>query len=184
MKQVLLYLGHPNTTTEVIYKFLEEENIVYTTFEDKDLDLIIHDAFTNENKKGNLSSKFPFNFILFKDMDKEEVFAFISKSKHLNLSHKAMLTENNQNWTLEALLIEIEEEQQYFISYQMTMNLLKEANALDPKEYSEESYIPYRNAFLNAYIMTKQQKCNKATLDALNEEMLKTKANLIKSDLS
>ena len=180
MKQVLLYLGNSTSSSETIYHFLENENIVYTTVEDQDLNHKIEALFTEENKRGNISTKFPFNFILFKDMNKEEVFAFISKSQHLNLSHKAMLTENNIHWTLEALLKEIEEEQQYFLSYQTTMNLLKEANALDPKDYSEESYIHYRNAFLNAYIMSKNQKCDKATLDALNSEMLKTKANLIK----
>ena len=175
MKQVLLYLNQENTMVDPLFTFLEKESIAYTVIEDSHLNHKIIDLFTSQNKKGNLSKKFPFNFILFSDFTKEDIMSFLKTAnlQGIQFSHKAMLTDNNRNWTLDALLKEIEEEHEFFETWEQLHRLLKEANDLDAKLYTEDSYEAYKQSFLKAYMFTKNPQKN--LIDEIIQDLEKTK---------
>lgn len=182
MKKVLLYLGNQVFDYNDVISFLNEENILYTIVSDENKEDIIGDLLITNETNIKISSLFPINFILFAGMNKDEVFAIIQKMQNLNISfsHKAMLTENNIKWNLQALLEEMEEEHAFMLTYNKTHALLKEANSLSYEDYVEETFIPYRDAFLKAYMYIKQNKPDKDTLDELNTNIIKNRDQLKK----
>ena len=178
MRKVLLYLHDQKKLNETL-SFFQKEQIAYNVVSDKNLnDRILN--LLDLNNEPEISSAFPFSFILFVDMEKEEFMKIIHKmmEENIDISHKAMLTETNKDWKLQDLLAEIEEEHNYMQSYQLFMYLLKEANNIDETLYTEESFTPYRNRFLSAYAMYKKEKLSKEQLDVLNNAMMLCRKNL------
>lgn len=181
MKHVLLYRNNISYDENKFKKFLELNHIAYTYLEDKDLNHVVKDLFT-ENKESSICLKHPFNFILFKEFSREEVASFLNILKQLEIdfSHKAMLTETNKEWTLEELLQEISEEHDFFLSYNKVKELLKEANSLSFEEYTEESFAPYQKTFMEAYMYLQSKHQDKNILDLYIQKLEDTKKELCK----
>lgn len=181
MKHVLLYRNNNTYDEKRFIEFLELNHIAYTFLEDADLNKTVKSLFT-EKKEETICKKYSFNFILFKEFPKEEVASFLNILKQLNVpySHKAMLTETNKEWILQDLLEEISEEHEFFISYNKVRELLKEANSLNFEEYIEESFKPYKDAFMQAYVYIQSKNIDKNTLDFHIENIENTKKEIQK----
>lgn len=181
-EHALIYLGENAVYKQDIIHLLEEFDFLYTFLDDEDLNKQVSSLFHQENRASTNNQIFSFNFILFKDIDHSKILKFYKacKERGFPFSHKAVMTEHNQNWIMSELLEEIEEEHEFFALWENLNTLLKEANDSDPSQYTEASYDIYKKAFINAYIGCKQKTMNKETLVQLITDVKNARKALVK----
>lgn len=180
-EQALIYLGQSDEYKQQMITLLEEFDFQYTFLNDSDLDQSVTSLFEKE-KESTISNKlFSFNFIFFKNLDHDKILKFYKQCEQLGspFSHKAVMTEHNQHWIMSDLLKEIEEEHEFFQMWSILNGLLREANDCNPQLYTQDSYEPYKTAFINAYIFVKQPNPDKELIKKLIDDILIAKENLI-----
>lgn len=165
---------------ESLIELLHQYQFQFTFIGDEDASATIASLFAKETISFT-NDDYHFNFILFKNTNHEQIIQFYkdAKKRNIDLSHKAVLTTHNAHWKLSDLLQEIDEEHTFFQKWDYLHALLKEANALDSNIFTEESYLPYRNAFIKGYMYTKTE-IKKDSIDNMIQEIETAKTNLEK----
>lgn len=178
MEEALVYLGKNNQNKIELLTFCKQRNIHITFLDDEDMNQDILSLF-NKNKETAHCKQFPFDFILFKNNDREIITSFYQEVKNMiHFTHKAVLTEHNKDWKLSDLLVEIHEEHLFFNDWQLLHELLQEANDSNHDAYTLESYEPYKKAFIEGYMYTKQPT-SKEAIKGIITTIQKTKTALI-----
>ena len=181
-EHALLYLGQSKQYKDELIKLLKEYHFDYTFLDDEDMGTTIVELFKKTKETSNKNEMFPFNFIFFKDCNHDAILQFYKDcaTRNFAFSHKAVMTEHNKSWKLHGLLVEIGQEHEFFEMYGKLHQVLKEANEMDPAQYSEESFSPYRQAFIEAFLYMKQEKLEKALMKQYIEKVMETKEKLTK----
>lgn len=181
-EHALIYLGESKQHKHKIINLLQSYNFAYTFLDDNDLDQTILSLFDKNSETNEQNEMFHFNFILFKDIEHKAILRFYRECARNNFpfSHKAVLTGHNQNWKLHDLLVEIASEYEFFLIYEQLYQVLMEANNTNPEEYTEASFAPYRQAFVEAFIYKEQEKLEKESMQRHIQKILNTKENLKK----
>ncbi len=181
-EHALVYLGESKQYKNELISLFNDYQFDYTFLDDQDMGSTIASLFNKENETTNQNEMFPFNFILFRNIEHEAILIFYKDcaSRNFAFSHKAVLTEHNKDWKLHDLLVEIANEHEFFQMYGKLHQLLKEANEMNPEDYEEESFETYQKAFIGAFIYLKQEKLKKEIMQHYIDEVIKTKKNLIK----
>lgn len=181
-EHALIYLGESKQHKHKIITLLQEYNFAYTFLDDNDLGQSILSLFDKNDETNDQNEMFHFNFIFFKDINHEAILSFYKDcaTNNFAFSHKAVMTEHNKNWKLYDLLVEIASEHEFFVMYGQLHQVLKEANDMNPEEYTEASFAPYRQAFIEAFLYMKQEKLEKESMQQCIQKVLSTKENLNK----
>lgn len=181
-EHALIYLGETIEHKNELISLLKDNDFDYTFLNDSDLTQDVISLFDLQKESKTSNFLFPFNFIFFKDIDHEKILSFYKQCQIAGFpfSHKAVMTVHNQNWIMQDLLSEIAKEHEFFQAWELLNNLLREANQCDANLYTSTSYEPYQRAFINAYIYKKQAQPVKEEMEMHIQQMLDTKAKLIK----
>lgn len=137
MSTIILY-NEKTQEREILQRICNNHHIDIIDIEKKDLGQKVGylaglDGFTKNDKEEDRDDRYDFTFMLFKDMDNAEIFAFIDdmKKENLYIPNKAALTQNNIHRTLKYLLEENIEEHE-------TMMLIQEINTLAKKAHDHK----------------------------------------------
>lgn len=184
MKQkehALIYLGESCHFQFELENLLNTYDFDYTWVNDDNMNQSISELFQISTSKIKQCQLFPFNFILFLNIDHDKITAFYQEcaKNGFPFTHKAVVTEHNKSWLLKDLLSEIAEEHDFFRMYQQLQSLLKEANTISIDAYTEESFVPYRNAFIKAYMYIKGEQLEKEIMQSLINEVIHTRNQLL-----
>lgn len=100
------------------------------------------------------------------------------KQQDAYISRKAMRTIHNQNWTLERLSREIEDEHRYFQRYDQLQQLMAESNTLRKEDYAPDSWQQYEQALVRLYMQLKQGQPSAAKLEHMLNEATQAREQL------
>lgn len=180
-EEVVIYLGKSYEKKEDILVFCKEKEIDAHMLDDNDLQSEVISLFSKSNPTTK-PSQFAFDFILFKNNNRDVITTFYQESKSIiTFTHKAILTQHNQSWLLHDLLEEMQEEHLFFKDWELLHTLLKEANDAPHETFTLESYEPYKQAFIEGYLYTKQPT-NKEDIKRIIENIQTTQSQLIKKE--
>ncbi|NCC55348.1 MAG: DUF3783 domain-containing protein, partial [Erysipelotrichia bacterium] len=165
-EHALIYLGETQQYKQEIIALLKAFDFTYTFLDDGDLEKDVLSLFDKKDCETTINTRFPFNFIFFKNIDHDKIIEFYKQCANNGypFSHKAIMTQHNQNWIMEDLLNEISEEHEFFKQWSLLNTLLQEANDCDETLYTEESYEAYKMAFIKAFMFKQQPKTDKAII--------------------
>ncbi|MFI3284628.1 MAG: DUF3783 domain-containing protein [Erysipelotrichaceae bacterium] len=157
---ILVYNGNKQQHQQLIK--LCQEPLIFIGNES--LDQTINELFKKESKivgDGNLC-------IVFKECAMQQIESYIDSFQKVGLqSIYAVYTENNQQWTLKALLAELHEEHQWFQAKGELEQLLKYFN--QKSSFSNQE----KECLMKAYFVYQQAEVSieeiQASIDALKE---------------
>lgn len=161
--KALVYLGALQDRKKEIIEVFDKYDLEAIFIDDTCLNETINTLFINGNSE-DIWKQYHFNFIMFYEQDQELLKNFYEETKQMGyvFTHKAVLTEHNQFWTLKELLNEIMQEHEFFQSWEMLMSLLRAFDNEKKVKYGDA----YADAIMQAYVYTKTQKPKKKELDA------------------
>lgn len=179
-EHALIYLGETTEHKKELISLLNDYDFEYTFLNDNDLNQKVSSLFDLQKESKSSNFLFPFNFIFFKDINHEKILAFYKQCQlsGFPFSHKAVMTQHNQHWIMQDLLNEIAKEHEFFQTFELLNNLLREANVCNANLYTKTSYEAYQQAFINAYIYKKQAQPNKEEMEKHIQHILDAKAKL------
>ncbi|MEG0289782.1 MAG: DUF3783 domain-containing protein [Erysipelotrichaceae bacterium] len=93
---------------------------------------------------------------------------------------KAIVTQHNQTWSIDALYHELMKEHEFFAYYDKINESLKRANALNKEDYEVNSWNEYQQTFLNAFILIKSQTPEFDQVKKTYEDLIEKEQKLVK----
>lgn len=183
-KKILVYLGDNTSKEKTILRVCKDLNIPCVIVEDKDLNntigyLMELDGFPPHSIQSQ--SHFAQDLMILQDISDEEIQAInvLLDAQQIKMERKAMLTQHNQHWSVEALLVEIEKEHRYFQQVREIQFILQESATLRIEDYTKESWLLYEKAFYHAYQCIKKE-CSIEEMSDAHQGLIMAKQQLIK----
>ena len=181
-EHALLHLGE-HALSDALITLFEKYDFDYSLVGDADLNEALETLFTS-NKENKPCESYPFDWILFYNIDHEKILSFYEEAEALGylFDHKAVLTETNASWTLRTCLEENHKEHQLFVMYETLQDLLKEANAMNIEAFTKESFAPYRDAFIKAFMYVQEEHLDMQVMHDLIDDVILAKMQLVFKD--
>lgn len=153
MNKIIIYTPHVSEKHEALKLALQASYDVHIVSK-KDLSRSILDILENNNMGNHDSVHFiDFELILFPSMKPEKIneISKLLNESNLSIERKAMITEHNIHWKLYDLLVEIDQEHQFFKLREQLIHLVNSA-IQTPIETIDDQYVDvFQKRVLEAY---------------------------------
>ncbi len=109
-----------------------------------------------EKTEAAVSKSFTESFMILDQVEDERILAISKAFEAAGMPYrgiKAMITEHNQHWKMADLFQEVSLEHAYFDELSNLQQLLQEVNAYASKDYTENSWMRFQAAMLEAYMV-------------------------------
>lgn len=184
-KQILLYKHKHDDDYRIILEVLKKQDIHVIELNAADFNQTLgyisaRDGFVKSEEISNQT--YDEDFLIMDGLNDDQISAFLGELRNNEVNFqgaKAVITKHNVNWTLAYLYEELQQEHAFFQKYDEIMRLLKEANNRKKEQYTSDTWSPYQEAFLKAFMLVNGPQ---PSFEALSDTLtaLQNSANALK----
>ncbi|MEG0092973.1 MAG: DUF3783 domain-containing protein [Erysipelotrichaceae bacterium] len=123
------------------------------------------------------------SILIMDQLEDEQINLLLSKLREAQVPFvgpKAIVTQHNQTWSIDALYFELMKEHEFFAYYDLIQDCLKRANNEKKEDYESNSWNEYQKAFLNAYMLIKSEMPELEILKTTYENLIMKEEQLVK----
>ena len=177
MKEKILIYPSTNLEKGTIIKDVLKNTYDIKIISDNELYQTIGYLFELEGfdkKDDNEQCSFPFDIMIFPMISHDEIkkISTLLKEQAVDIERKAMLTQPNRHWTIEALLKEVDVEHTYFKKRSQLNQLLLDSTKIKPEDIKAELIADFQKAVLFAYDTLQDKESTSDVLEKAINDLL------------